>query len=715
MEQIIRIPLERLRESPSNPRKRFPEAQLQELADSIRAVDVLSAILVRPLDQADIEQTHEIVFGHRRFRASQLAGKVDIRAEVREMSEADAALAQMHENIQRQDMTALEEAFGIVRLQEDFGFSAEEIALKLKKSRAWVYRTRRLATAAPEVRDAVENHGLQAETACELACIGSHTLQVKWLQQLRGYAHGITDPWISTREAKAVLGRVTRLRLQDAPFTTMQKVAPDDEAPACHECPSQAGNNPDMEKLPADLCTDHLCYAAKTSKHWALVVARLQDAGHRVVLGDEAKEMLPNKMFGIKGYVDLSEETEIQRADDTGLCTTFGDLVAEASDAGPRLLYVWGHSAMRLFGFLTNEDADALVQRAMGVVVSAGAGVAVAEDAAARADSDGTASDRVVWPFPRPAEGAGATVPDAAAKPAAAASRDDQAHAQAAAPAPATPPAAGSHQGQVQPWEKRPTAQDAYSRARDQATASWTLAERVAMGKGSDWDAVIKAVVKTLMQRQRTTHEMRVLGHEMVDVLAMPAALQDAMGGNAADDERTHAWIDEASPDQLGAFLAGWGVAGFLEHNIHHANTDARAGIARRIAVVESYGVDVLAAAGLQPEEEHEAEEEADVAATAPAPAATLSAHAEAALTTIARKPLPRQEFNPGVAKALEDAGLVEVVSMPSPYKRGKGTFIQHLRATAAGLAHLESPPDAKDGTQANNPATAEACNGSAA
>src|SRR5208282_5240177 len=101
------IPLERIRESSTNPRRVFDEAKLRELAENIRVHGVLQAILVRPLPGGS-EETYELVAGARRLRASQLAGKESIPATVRELTDAECREIQLIENLQRTDIHELD-------------------------------------------------------------------------------------------------------------------------------------------------------------------------------------------------------------------------------------------------------------------------------------------------------------------------------------------------------------------------------------------------------------------------------------------------------------------------------------------------------------------------------------------------------------------------------------------------------------------------------
>src|SRR6266481_4376171 len=133
------IPLEKIRESTTNPRTQFDQSKLAELAENIRQHGVLQPILVRPLPKGAAD-TYELVAGARRYRASKLAGRESIPATVRELTDAQALELQVIENVQRVDVHPLDEAEGyaaLVELQPDT-YTVESIAARVGRSPAYV-------------------------------------------------------------------------------------------------------------------------------------------------------------------------------------------------------------------------------------------------------------------------------------------------------------------------------------------------------------------------------------------------------------------------------------------------------------------------------------------------------------------------------------------------------------------------------------------------
>ncbi len=133
------IPLEKIRESKTNPRTQFDQSKLTELAENIRQHGVLQPILVRPLPKGAAD-TYELVAGARRYRASQLARRESIPTTVRELTDAQALVLQVIENVQRVDVHPLDEAqgyAGIIELQPET-YTVESIAARVGRSPAYV-------------------------------------------------------------------------------------------------------------------------------------------------------------------------------------------------------------------------------------------------------------------------------------------------------------------------------------------------------------------------------------------------------------------------------------------------------------------------------------------------------------------------------------------------------------------------------------------------
>jgi ParB family chromosome partitioning protein len=136
------LPVEFLSPGPFQPRRKFDEGEMDRLVESIRTQGVLQPILVRPVEgKAD---RYHIIAGERRWRAAQKAKLHEVPVVVRPMSDRDALQIAIIENVQRQDLTALEEAEGYQRLIAEFTLTQEDVAQAVGKSRSHIANTLRL-------------------------------------------------------------------------------------------------------------------------------------------------------------------------------------------------------------------------------------------------------------------------------------------------------------------------------------------------------------------------------------------------------------------------------------------------------------------------------------------------------------------------------------------------------------------------------------------
>jgi ParB family transcriptional regulator, chromosome partitioning protein len=155
---LRKIAVERLKPGAFQPRRRFDEAALNELAASISTHGVVQPLLVRPLPGGFFE----IIAGERRWRAAQKARVHEVPAVVRELTDREALEIGLIENLQRADLSAIEEAEGFSRLIDDFSRTAEDIAQQLGKSRSHVANTLRLLKLPKSVQALVQDGKISA-------------------------------------------------------------------------------------------------------------------------------------------------------------------------------------------------------------------------------------------------------------------------------------------------------------------------------------------------------------------------------------------------------------------------------------------------------------------------------------------------------------------------------------------------------------------------
>lgn len=149
--QVTELPLSSIEPNPDQPRQHFDEDALEELAESIRGVGILQPLVVRPLT----EGRYALIAGERRWRASKLAGLTSVPVVVRNASEQDVLQLAIIENVQREDISPVEQAVAYRKLIDEFSLTQEQVAGAVGKSRVSVANALRLLRLPSEVREAL--------------------------------------------------------------------------------------------------------------------------------------------------------------------------------------------------------------------------------------------------------------------------------------------------------------------------------------------------------------------------------------------------------------------------------------------------------------------------------------------------------------------------------------------------------------------------------
>jgi len=156
------VPIEALRPGTMQPRRHFADAEIDALAQSIRERGILQPLLARPLEMPDAAAQYELVAGERRWRAAQRAGLHEVPVVVRTLADAEALEIALIENLQREDLSPLEEAEAYSRLLRDYGRTQADVAEAVGKSRSHVANTLRLLSLPAAVRKQLEEGALSA-------------------------------------------------------------------------------------------------------------------------------------------------------------------------------------------------------------------------------------------------------------------------------------------------------------------------------------------------------------------------------------------------------------------------------------------------------------------------------------------------------------------------------------------------------------------------
>jgi ParB family chromosome partitioning protein len=196
----LSIPLDKLRSNPDQPRKRFGEVELQELADSIREYGIIEPIIA----EADGEGGYTIVAGERRFRAARLAGLSEAPVIVRSYSADERMLITLIENVQRSDLNPIEEAEGYKKLMEFTGLSQDEVAAKVGKNRSTVANALRLLKLPEKARQSLEKGELSPGHARSLLSVSGEAAQDVLYREILGKGLSVRE---AEKRAAALNGR----------------------------------------------------------------------------------------------------------------------------------------------------------------------------------------------------------------------------------------------------------------------------------------------------------------------------------------------------------------------------------------------------------------------------------------------------------------------------------------------------------------------------
>jgi ParB family chromosome partitioning protein len=219
------LSIDQLRAGPFNPRKDFRDAELAELADSIRQKGLVQPIVARP----DGRGGFEIVAGERRWRAAQRAAVHQVPVIVRELSDQEALEVAIIENVQRTDLNAIEEATGYNELMERFGYTQEQLSDVIGKSRSHLANTLRLLKLPSEVRAMVQDGKLTA----------GHGRALVGRDDAVQLAEQIVERQLNVRAAEALVQNIPR--------------ADQDGGPGTFPSPRRKDKDPDTRAFERDL------------------------------------------------------------------------------------------------------------------------------------------------------------------------------------------------------------------------------------------------------------------------------------------------------------------------------------------------------------------------------------------------------------------------------------------------------------------------------
>ena len=284
---------------PFNPRKRFPKQSLEELADSIRSHGILSPLLVRPTKRADhlpgVDDAFELVAGERRFRASEIAGLDRIPVLIRELTDCEVREIQLIENLQREDVSAFDEATGYAELLELKGedgeslYNIDKIAEAIGQNREYVTQRLRVRKTPRALLEALDEGRVGVKVCESVGRIPAAEDREKIVEEI--LEPMFKDTPLSLRETLDLIASDYMVDLRRAQFDRNDpELVP--EAGTCEACPYRSGNCEDIQSelqsgpkrgISPHICTSPACFRSKSEAAW------------RALSGEEDVEVLPDQ------------------------------------------------------------------------------------------------------------------------------------------------------------------------------------------------------------------------------------------------------------------------------------------------------------------------------------------------------------------------------------------------------------------------------------
>lgn len=307
------VPISILVESATNPRKRFDDKNLEELAASMKAQGILAPLLVRELE----DRKYEVVAGARRLRAAKLAELETVPVRVVKLTDAESIEAQVVENLQREDIHPLEESLGFKSLLQlgEPTYTIAGIAARAGKSEAYVLGRIKLADLIPPVAEAFLKDTIAIGHALLIAKLPDSQQQEAFNAAFRGMwtTDGNSQVLIPVRELSAWIESNILLQLASAPFDK-QDEALVPAAGSCSNCPKRTGYNKLLfADVCKDSCTDPKCFRAKIDAH----VSKTLESKPKLVQISSAFSTREGALLGRNQYVEL----EMNKAKQNGAST----------------------------------------------------------------------------------------------------------------------------------------------------------------------------------------------------------------------------------------------------------------------------------------------------------------------------------------------------------------------------------------------------------
>lgn len=220
------VPIVQIRANQYQPRKRFNEDSLRELSESIKGSGLLQPLVVTPIeDGSQNGEKYELIAGERRWRASKMAGLIDVPIIIKRVSDREKFQLALIENIQREDLNPIEEAVAFKKLMEEFQLTQEELAKTMSKSRVVIANTLRLLNLPDNLQNAVADGTISAGHARNLVSISDEAMQKEVAQKI--LSEGITvrevEKIVSDWKGAITDGKIARAPRKDPEIRNLEE------------------------------------------------------------------------------------------------------------------------------------------------------------------------------------------------------------------------------------------------------------------------------------------------------------------------------------------------------------------------------------------------------------------------------------------------------------------------------------------------------------
>jgi ParB/RepB/Spo0J family partition protein len=248
-------------------------------------------VTVIPNGTIHLKNRFELVAGERRWRASQIAGIATIPAIVRDLDDKATLEIQVIENLQRADLSPLEESAGYDALIKEHGYTADTLAAKIGKSKSYVYARLKINNIPEMCRAALERGDISPSVAELIGRIPNAEMRKAFWDDVEEDRYE-NDPYPSFRDMKDDIEIRCMRELKGAPFDQNdKKLLP--EAGSCKACPKRTGNNRDLyPDGRADVCTDPKCFEAKITARNKRLISELSADGVKVATPKQSKKLI---------------------------------------------------------------------------------------------------------------------------------------------------------------------------------------------------------------------------------------------------------------------------------------------------------------------------------------------------------------------------------------------------------------------------------------